>query len=52
VTVLAVSVAIILLPLVISLGDLAKWFVTPAFIGTCIGLSITANAAIDWWRGR
>ena len=49
---MTVSVAIIFLPLVIPLGDLAKWIVTPAFIGACIGLSITANAAIDWWRGR
>jgi hypothetical protein len=41
-----------LLPLLIPLGQFAKWIVTPAFVGACIGLSITANAAIDCWRGR
>jgi hypothetical protein len=51
VTVFGICVAILLLPLLIPLGQLAKWIVTPAFVGACIGLSITANAAIDLWRG-
>ena len=41
-----------LLPLAVPLGQLAKYVVTPAFVGACIGLSITANAAIDAWRVR
>ena len=45
-------VAVMLLPLAIPLGQLAKYVVTPAFVGACVGLSITANAAIDAWRGR
>jgi hypothetical protein len=49
--VFAVCVAVMLLPLAIPLGQLAKYVVTPAFIGACVGLSITANALIDWWRG-
>jgi hypothetical protein len=52
VTVLVICMAAMFLPLLIPLGELAKWIVTPAFIGTCVGLSITANAVIDWWRGR
>ena len=47
-----VSTAVMFLPLVIPLGQLAKFVVTPAFIGVCIGLSITLNTAIDRWRPR
>lgn len=50
VIVFVVSTLVMLLPLVVSLGQLAKFVVTPAFVGACIGLSITANAGIDWWR--
>jgi len=52
VVVLVICLAAMFLPLLLPLGELAKWIVTPAFIGACVGLSITANAAIDWWRGR
>ena len=52
VTVFVISVALMFLPLLIPLGQLAKFVVTPAFIGACVGLSITANAAIDAWRRR
>jgi hypothetical protein len=52
VTVFGICVVVMLLPVLIPFGQLAKWIVTPAFIGACIGLSITANALIDWWRGR
>jgi hypothetical protein len=52
VIVFVISVAAMLLPLVIPLGQLAKYVVTTAFIGGCIGLSITVNAAIDRWRRR
>ena len=52
VTVFVISAALMFLPLLIPLGELAKFVVTPAFIGACIGLSITANAAIDAWRRR
>ncbi|MEA2709356.1 MAG: hypothetical protein QOF78_1957 [Phycisphaerales bacterium] len=47
-----ISVVVMFLPLAIPLGQLAKFVVTPAFIGACIGLSITANATIDCWRKR
>ena len=36
-----------LLPLVIPLGPIAKFVVAPAFVGACAGLRITANALID-----
>jgi hypothetical protein len=49
--VFVICTAVMFLPLVIPLGQLAKFVVTPAFVGACIGLSITANASIDWWRG-
>jgi hypothetical protein len=52
VMVFVICVGIMLLPLVIPFGALAKFVVAPAFIGACIGVSITANAAIDWWRWR
>jgi hypothetical protein len=52
VVVFVICVAVMFLPLVIPLGRLAKFVVTPALIGACVGLSITANALIDWWRGR
>jgi hypothetical protein len=52
VTIFVISVALMFLPLLIPLGQLAKFVVTPAFIGACIGLSITANAGIDAWRRR
>ena len=45
-------VLVMLMPLVIPLGPLAKFVVTPAFVGACAGLSITTNALIDRWRGR
>lgn len=47
-----ISVLVMFLPLAIPLGQFAKFVVTPAFIGACIGLSITANATIDGWRNR
>jgi type III secretory pathway component EscT len=52
VTVFVVCAAAMFLPLAIPLGQLAKFVVTPAFVGACIGLSITVNALIDWWRGK
>lgn len=51
VVVFVASTIVMLLPLVVSLGTLAKYVVTPAFVGACVGLSITANALIDRWRG-
>ena len=53
VTIFLVSVLVALLPLVPGFGgQLAKYIVAPAFIAGCVGLSITANATIDWWRGK
>ena len=52
VVVFVISAAAMFLPLAIPLGQLAKFLITPAFIGACIGLSITVNAAIDSWRRR
>ena len=43
---------VMLVPVAIPLGGLARFVVAPAFVGACVGLSITANAAIDAWRGR
>jgi hypothetical protein len=44
--------ALMLLPLVIPLGSIAKFVVAPAFVGACAGLSIAANALIDRRRPR
>ena len=52
IVVFVISAAVMFLPLAIPLGQLAKYVVTPAFIGACVGLSITANATIDRWRRR
>jgi hypothetical protein len=51
VAVFVVCLAAMFLPLAIPLGQLAKFLVAIAFVGACVGLSITANALIDWWRG-
>jgi len=50
--VFVICALVMFLPLLIPLGELAKFVVAPAFMGACIGLSITANAMFDWWRGR
>ena len=52
VAVFVICALAMLLPLLIPLGQLAKFVVTPAFIGACVGLSITANATVDFWRQR
>ena len=52
VIVFVIGVLVMLLPLAIPLGGVAKYVAAPAFVAACIGLSITANALIDWWRGK
>jgi hypothetical protein len=52
IVVFVISAAVMFLPLAIPLGQLAKFVVTPAIVGACIGLSILANATIDLWRKR
>ena len=52
VVVFLICTAVMFLPLVIPFGRLAKFVVAPAFIGACLGLSISANALIDWLRWR
>ena len=48
----AVSGVALILPLIVSLGQAAKYVVAPAFVCGCVGLSLLLNGAIDWWRGR
>lgn len=52
ITVLSISLVTMFLPLLVPLGQLARFLVTGAFVGGCIGLSIAVNAAIDLWRRR
>ena len=48
----AISVLVMLAPLLIGSGSGSKYLVAPAFIGTCLVLCILLNAAIDWMRGK
>jgi hypothetical protein len=50
--VLVVSLAVLLTPLLIPMGQSAKYPIAIALIGALGGLGIMLNGAIDWWRGR
>jgi hypothetical protein len=50
--VLIVSFAALFLPLLIRLGQNAKFVVAPALIGAFLGLGVLLNATIDLLRGK
>ena len=49
---LAVSLLVLLLPLIVSLGGAAKYVVVPALIGACFGLGCVLNGIIDAVKRR
>lgn len=47
-----VSAAFLALPIVIPLGNLAKYLIVLSVLGVLLGLNFVLHGIVDWWRGK